>query len=262
VSDPPPKAETQTQELPTLDDLTWDEAVALSDAMQKELDAIFKEYGFKRDERLEEHPTEAFSYTHVFSSEKATQEDAKRIDERIRKVSPHYTDQWHGVGWTGVWLSGPSDPNPSGVGDLVQSVSIAADGRSAFDIKGKPFVAISVFHNLTYPQNTYSFVDEERESDFELTRTGYWRVYGVVKQQKSELAAKVRDELQPRGYKEGTDGPWITFTLGNVMVAVCNSPEYKTVGPEGERQIVPQVDPDGEFRHQWPVVIVRVEHTW
>jgi hypothetical protein len=258
VSDPPPNAETQANEPPILDDLTWDEAVAASDSMQSELDAIFKEYGFERDERLEEHPTEEFSYTRVFSSERATQEDAKRIDERMRKVSPHYVDESDGDGWSGVSLSNPPDPNPTGVGDLLHSVSVAADGRAAFDIKARPFVAISVFHTLIYPQYTFSFIDDERESDFELTETGYWRVFGVVKQQKSELAAKVRDELLPRGYKEGKDGPWITFTLGNVMVAVCNSPEYETVGPDGERQIVPQVDPDGEFRHQWPVVIVRV----
>ena len=88
----------------------------------------------------------------------------------------------------------------------------------------------------------------------------YWKVLKVEKQGKHELAKEARADLIPRGYVEGANGPWITFTRGRVMVAVCNAPEYDIVGTEGSQRVVPNVDEDAtNTRHEWPVVILRVE---
>lgn len=241
-------------------DPKWEEVLAASRAMEQELESVFKQYGFKRDRRIEEHPSEAFSYTHIYTSESATPADAEVINARIRRVSPLYHDEWGGEGWKSVnleWME-YDRRNPDGVGDLVSAVSITSDGLAQFDIEGRQFVAIRVFHNLTYPEYTYSFIDPDQIIEQASGKTHFWNVFPLGKETGPTIDS-VKSEILARGYREGTLGPWRTFELSKIVVAFCDESEYKITGPQGEQSIVPIERTLGtKPRLDRPVVILRV----
>jgi hypothetical protein len=251
----PGKAAEQLEHL----EPTWEEAVTASAKMQKELDAIFREYVFKPDKRIGDF-SEGFGSVAYYSSTTVGPDDVEAIVARVRRVAYYSPPATETVGWTYRDMQLPAVRNPDGNDDLIIRVGIKLDDSAEFNLGSGPVAILTVGRELTDPAWTFSFIDPHRVSETATGKDGYWIVFSTAKQGKEELAGKARAELIERGYVEGANGPWITFTRGRVMVAVCNAPEYETVGTEGSQRVVPKVDDDAaNSRHEWPVVILRVE---
>lgn len=131
--------------------VTWAETGAASKAMQNELDAIYKEFGFVRDARFEEHPSEAASYEIVLTRLGDDKSVAKSIADRLRRASVLFKVEKDTDGELEMQLvlAGTKADEPEEY-EMISEVTFYSDGRGKFENshKVKPFMAITVAHVL------------------------------------------------------------------------------------------------------------------
>lgn len=137
---------------------TWAEVIDASRKMEKELESIFKEYGFKRNKRFEAEQSEAGSYLRLYTAKVTDDQAPARIVKRLRAVSTAYVEDWGGVGWTSLNLDEQYPmPNVSKTLEFIGGVSLAPNGAKVFDVDGgERFMAIDVWHIFADPDNDAS----------------------------------------------------------------------------------------------------------
>jgi hypothetical protein len=131
--------------------VTWAETIAASKKMQDELDAIYKEFGFVRDARFEEHPSEAASYVVVLTRTGDEKPAAMSIADRLRRASVLFKVGRDTEGELELQLE-PAETKADEPEEyeMISGVTFYSDGRGKFENSHnlKPFMAITVGHVL------------------------------------------------------------------------------------------------------------------
>ncbi len=246
-------------------EVTWEQAVDASTKMERKLEALFNSFGFKRNESYEEHPTEAFSYTHVYTSASAHAMTATFIEEELRKVSPLFKGEWGGKGWFSLSLDTPyPTPKIEQKTDLIGAVSVAAHGTKVYDRdEDKPFVAISVFHVLYFPEDllnktSFDFLRGKKPQRTWSNRGEEWAEYFLGEEDIEAVATRVRKELLSMAFLEvPTSMPLYQFRKGTMEVIIVSSSVVKLIDAPLGQEVVFIVDEAGNARKS-PVVLVKV----
>lgn len=241
-------------------DATWEDEVTARLALESAFDEVVSDFGFRRDLSLEEHPSEASSYTHVYTAEGLSPESVAEVMRRLKASSTHVEVEPEGDDWVSFFVdTNYGTASPDRDMDLVYSVDVAKEGANAFDREGRAFVAMRVHHVLYRPEDSFQFLNSAMVSNDWVNDDGRLSEFQFEKRPKEELAALVWSELVLRGYAEDESlRPWHRFTKGCVEVTVCNPPEYTVV--DGELVATGFVPDPGSAseRHEWPVVLIKV----
>jgi len=122
--------------------------------MELELKKIIKEFGFKRDYDLEEHPTEAYSYEMFYTASALNKGQVAQVLVRLKRVHRNYEvsmEQGHLRLENRAAYPAPEVKRRT---DLCDTVEFFADVPSGHDPNQNPEcpAMIRIFRSIYYPE--------------------------------------------------------------------------------------------------------------